>query len=517
MAIIRNPYAASAAIARGFDNVADIFKPPSAGDVYAYAKAGETRQKAARAEDLYNYAKDPNFDKTQFDRRGMASGAWSPNQSFYAVDQADGTKRYGIGVESSDRRYSTDVGAATQRYGIDVGSKDLRYKTDADNKRAIDQTTITDKGNTTRALIAPVGKDQVRYNPPDVASMYGVDPQQYGIVEVKPGEKNVLPDGRTFEGAPVPKTRAQVEGDILAGMTPDERAAVAFGNTPVETVREPGTGQTRTVTRPQQLAQNLPSVPDKASQVFNYKAPDGRGGTAVYDPISGGLVDSQTRAPLPAGSQVQNPSGVQNDKGLGGATTANQTKSNDSAAQDTIALDQLDLLEGLVRNNPGVLGIVGSIRGTAQDAVASAQDLARTFGDKAPQIKAAADQMRAGMQGVAPEMFDPAIPQARFLQATIAYGIARTENPGGEVSRQAFERAMERVGGGMLSNSQQVLAQLAAYRDVIKAKQAGNAALGGRGAPRTDTSFQGGATRPRAVDANGNTVEWDGATWAPVK
>lgn len=103
------------------------------------------------------------------------------------------------------------------------------------------------------------------------------------------------------------------------------------------------------------------------------------------------------------------------------------------------------------------------------------------------------------MKGVAPQLFDPSIPEIQFLQGTLAYSLARTENPSGEVSRQAYDRALERVGGGgILANQQSALASVQALRKVLGTQLEGIRTLRAPGTGRTDTSFQTPAQAPAA-------------------
>ena len=76
-----NRYYNDPALGQGFSNLASIFAPPSGSDLSGYATAAATKQKAAQLADYYDYTKNPNFDRAQFDRMGIAVGNYVPTQS----------------------------------------------------------------------------------------------------------------------------------------------------------------------------------------------------------------------------------------------------------------------------------------------------------------------------------------------------------------------------------------------------------------------------------------------------
>jgi len=86
-----NPQFAQAAA-----NLASLFEPPSGSDAAGWALANERKAAAQRLADFYDYAKQPDFNQQQFDRLGVASGAYQPNQSYYSVDQGNATTLPGL-------------------------------------------------------------------------------------------------------------------------------------------------------------------------------------------------------------------------------------------------------------------------------------------------------------------------------------------------------------------------------------------------------------------------------------
>lgn len=131
-------------------------------------------------------------------------------------------------------------------------------------------------------------------------------------------------------------------------------------------------------------------------------------------------------------------------------------------------LDALDAdlaaYEQLLRNNPGVAGLPGDIRGTAQNAISSVQELSAAFGDIAPNAAMSLEQVQGALSTIAPNR-DPNIQKAKQMQANLAYRVAQMNNPSGEVSRQAFERSYEAISGGFFANNQSALEGVLALKD----------------------------------------------------
>lgn len=459
-------------LGRAFGNIASIFAPPNPQELYAYARAAESRQKTQRAADLWEKARDPNFDQSLFDRLNIAAGNYAPSSGYFSVGLKDATDRRGQDITSADRRYGIGVESADRRRGQDIQSGDSRYNTDAVARTAITTTGIRERGDTERRLLEPVGEGQTRFLPPSIASAWALPAQQSGVVKLNQGQKAVLPNGNEVQGNAKPLTDAEYKAIILGGMSPKQQQAIASGNTPVETVLGPD-GKPRTMTRPEMIESGTPAAP-KPGNVYNWK-----GGTAVMGP-DGKLVDTQTGQVLPPGEGVQAPSGVQSKDPLG-ATTANVTEANRKAANLQVMGQALSAYKNLLQNNPGIVGIPGAVRGAAQNVVSVAQEFGQAFGNLAPDAKIGADQV-AQIAGQLTQGRDPAIAQLRVMQADLAYKWAQMQNPSGEVSRQAFERALETLSGGTLANNQSALEAVTAIEQALAREQAAVAALRNPGA-----------------------------------
>lgn len=482
----RNPYA-DPALAQAFNNIASMFAPPSGSDLAGYATAASKRAEDERRLQAWREMTAPTADNAVRDRFGVAAGLFNPSQSYYTVDQNTATTRRG-----------QDVDAATK----------LR------------QTELQQSGETTRTMLAPVGQGATRFVPPALAGTYGVPQQQIGVVELKPGEQSVLPDGRVLNGpAPVlgmdQYLAKEAEAARRSGLISDQQIADAVmgkqAGTPVQVIGPDG--RPRLASPGEAMRTGAQPVQDQTKRT-NATAilPDGRTQVPAMQGPDGAWYHAQTGERLPPEVRVVEMAKPQGANEQLGITTSNVSDANKRAAEVTRTLNLLDMYEKLVDNNPGALGLVGLIRGTAQNAAATINDVSRAFGKDIPQINEAANELRAGLSKVAPQLFDPSIPEAAFLQGALAYGLARTENPSGEVSRQAYERALERVqGGGLLANTQSAKAQINSFRNVLNGELSAIGALRNPATARTTTGgvpLAGAPQQPAAPQQPGAVERW---------
>ncbi len=486
MASRNNPYARDPALAKAFDNIAGMFAPPSGADAAGWAAAAAKKAEAQRLSWLFDNSADPSASA-----RSALTGV-----------QGYGQTPAGFGM--------TD---ATTRRGQDVTARTSTGNNTRDNSRAMAQTRY---GALSEGQVLPA-------MPGSVAGMYGLPEETEtvaGALKLNQGQDAVLPDGQRVAGPSKPLNESEMTAAIIGRQPEQAQTDFALGKqAPVVAIgpdgKTPVYATPGAAGRMQMPAAAAPSsTPVKRSegvalvngqQIPVTRAPDG---------LEWQLPDG---APLPAGARVMDlPKATGSNAELGLPTTANTTASNNQAAEVTRALGILDLYENLINKNPGSIGLSGMIRGTAQNMGATMQDLAASFGAKAPQLAEAAQSLQDGMKGVAPDFFDPAIPEAEFLQGTLAYALARTENPSGEVSRQAFERALDRVrGGGLLANTPAARAAIGANRKVLQTQLQGIQTLRGQQPARTDPSYQEPAAPPAAMtqpgtrlrfDANGNPI-----------
>lgn len=187
------------------------------------------------------------------------------------------------------------------------------------------------------------------------------------------------------------------------------------------------------------------------SDIQNALLPDGS--RTMMRPGPDGIpLDAFTGQPLPAGTTKfgTNVQGTPSDVGIG-ATKTNITEANKLdailARADAEAAYALDLL----KNNPGIAGVPGAVFGLAQDAVSTLREFGNVLGG-APDAAVTIDQVQNAIARVTPNR-NPAIQDFRQVLGTLAYVDAQLNNPGGEVSRQAFERSYEKLAGGLFNSN----------------------------------------------------------------
>lgn len=463
MPVQTNRYYNDPALGAAFSNLAGMFAPPSGADLSGYATAAAKKEEAARLAELFNYAKDPAVQQDVFDRLGQATGQWTPAQGYYGVN----------------------VGAQTSRANNAADNQRALQTNAADNERALRAAAMENQRSAITSLYGSLAPGEIAPAvPADIAGLVG------------------LPGIDQRAGAPKPLTesefKAQQQQRLLeSGQLNDQMLldTILGAETPVQAVGP--NGEPMFMSPGEAVRTGAPAYVNKGAQAKPQNAvalmPDRKTRVPAIQGPDGKWVHAQTGQQLPEGIEIfdlPKAEGSAADVGFA-PTTANQTSANNQEAEVTRALSTLDLYENLISNNPGSIGLVGLIRGTAQNTAATLQDLAASFGKSAPELEAAANTIREDLAGVAPEFFDPSIQQAEFLQGALAYGLARTENPSGEVSRQAFERALERVrGGGLLANQQSAKAALGAYRSVLQSQLDAIRTLRAPGTGRTDTNYQ---------------------------
>ena len=476
MPIRSSGYYNDPALAQAAANLSALFQPPSGTDASGFATADATRAKMNQLAWLFDNPDDPTAS-----RRSSLTGV----------------QGYGQTPEGF-------------RYGIDQG-----------NATELQKQRLADEGALARLYATPqtINKDQTLVLPETTAGAMGLPRIMFGQTGASQGETIFRPDGTVLKGDTKPLSETEFKASILGGLPENEQRAAALSGVDVENVVG-ADGLPEIVFRSDAAGRQPFFNKGAEAKPTNAVAlmPDGRTRVPARQDLDGRWVHAQTGQALPENIQIfglPQATGTAADVGLA-PTTANTTQANNQEAEVTRALNLLDVYESAVRSNPGSIGLAGLVRGTAQNAAQTAADLAAAFGKTAPQVQEAAEEVKRGLSQIAPEFFDASIPEIDFLQGTLAYSLARTENPSGEVSRQAFERAYERVkGGGLLANQQSALAAIGANRKVLQTQLDGIRTLRSPGTGRTDTTFQsdgvqpaGGQTTTRMkFDANGNLVQ----------
>lgn len=474
----RGPLIDPTQLREGFSSLAQAFAPPSAQEMLAGVKIRETNQKVSQIADLYAMAGGSDVDQARLDRLAGIAGAYSPSQSLTAVGMNNVTT--------------------------------LRANS-ADNERALTQTRLQQRGELDRAMLAPVGAGGTRFVPGSIASAYGVPETQTGVVSLNPGDRAVLPDGRTLDGAAKPLTDDQIRAQILGGLPENERRAAALANVPVETVQSPG--GPRIAFRADAVGQ-APAQDAGKQDLRNYQTPDGRSGTARFD-AGRGWVDTQSGAVLPAGAQTYTSQlqGGKNETGLGTSTR------NDIQGQlvDLANLESVvNQFDDLIKRDPSAIGTTGRVLGFGQDVAATAQEVTSLL---SPRLQEMARQAEQGL--IEPEVlrrnFNPNIPQATLLENLLVAQLAKVNDPNGRLSNQQMEETRKALGGGgWFQNAQRTRASLDGIRQQITAKRGmyrglepQAAAIGPGAAPAAPPPPVGGQSSVPAASVTGGDERWE--------
>lgn len=412
MGTTRNPLAGryfnDPNIAVGLSNLAAAFAPPSPEEyLLAEQVKGERLTNQARG-DMYGLAGG------DFDKLGIVADLYDPNNSFYAVNTAD----------------------ATTRRGQDIDAQTLRLNNRTDNVFDLAQAYATQPLTFGEALP-------------------GLTPEMAAALDIP-----VLPaTSGMAAGAPKPApTLAEAQGALFnqgAGMLTDEQiAAYAFGDTPVQNIVT--ADGPRVATTLDSIGQEpyINQGGQAGKDLLNYVTPDGREGSAVFNPTDGGLTDANTGEKLPPGTTTYKLQGG-DKKAATGATTSNMTEGNEIVALADYGLGRTAKFRALLEANPGVLGIPGMVRGYAQDIAAAANEMGAAYGtiDGVDEIYTLAE--RVGANG----NYDPAIAQAMAYALEMAYLQAKMQDPGGEVNVRELEQLVGIYDGGIAGNAK-VLANL---------------------------------------------------------
>lgn len=405
-----------------FENIASLFAPVSASELAGYATADLTRQKAAAEAQRMGLV--DMFTQGGDDRIGVAAGLYAPTQSYQALQMGDATDRRGQDIESADRRYGYDSSLAGTRYTADQRLRGDMYTSD----NALRGTVLGNVGK-------PVAQGEIAMIPDEILSWAGVPGASYSVA-----------------GAPKPLTETEVKGQLLqetaAGDDGFARWVAGGSKDPLAVLGPDGP----VMMAPDQAAgMGVYEKPSEASapKLTNARLPDGTQTTALETPQ--GLVDPQTGQPLPPGTTMFSTAaqGSADEVGLG---TAVRNRVDTQGMAAVSALETIDQLEGLIRANPASQGVVGSLRGTAQNVMQSGNELGRFLGGAAAE---AAEAASAGLidAGIASEMFDPSIPAIDMLMNALAWQYAKGQ-AGDRVSNEQLRIARDAIGSSGLFNNQ---------------------------------------------------------------
>lgn len=399
MATRRNPLAGryfnSPGIASAMSNLASAFAPPGADEVLGWAKANALRDEEARKTAMWEAAGG------NVDLQAAILELYTPNQSFYAVDQSN----------------------ATTRRGQDIDATVAREKFAADNDRALKEALIG-LGNT------KLGHgDAMPGVPPELAEALGLPafPAQTGAAL----------------GAPqAPLSETEVKGAERQRLhnsgllTDDMLVQEIMGSTPVETVlTEDGP---RFASRYDAIGQQPYDKPGTSS-IKMYRTSDGRQGRTVD-----GLTDMTTGESLPADATVGSISDTSETFGTSELSKARDNILGRRAGLTSMINQVAALDEQLAQANADqAIGLIGSA--------------ARVFNDVATQAGAA---LRAAGVDVPEGLRDVQLYQDSFrsmgvqnanLQSALldlAYATAQAREPG-RLTEADIERALNTIGANL--------------------------------------------------------------------
>jgi len=429
-----------------FDGLANLFDDPTGAKAAVHARASALRDEAARKNDFAYLAADAGVGRDQLDRAAMAAGLWNPNQSYYNVDQSN----------------------ATTRRGQDITSQTSIFNNNADNQRALTIGRENNENSIIRAAMDPIAQGQTRFLPPEVAQRLGMPEQQRGILSMSPGEKAILPDGTEIYGNAKPLSETEVKGGVLSDsyQDPSLRDRVVqsvIGSPDVEQVMTPD--GPRIVSRADAIGQ-APYKAPSSDAARNYRAPDGAEGMLAHDQ-AGRPIDASTRQPVPQGSVVYsaNVQGGKND--VLSSPTINRVQEEIS---DILKVsDTSKALRAAVQNSPASQGLVGRLRGTVQDVIATGDELSKLVGGSQSILdKAVASGQVSPETAEAYRFYDPSIQTVKLLQMSLAVQYAKFNNPGERMTNELFAHAMNAIGGNdILSNRAQLMASLDAIDSAL--------------------------------------------------
>lgn len=430
------------AIGAIMQNLAGLFAPTSPQDLAAYAATAKAKQEAAavaakegRLSDFFTLLKDPNADPEMVDRLGAGNEAWAPTQGFVARNMEDATKRYGYDQSLAGTKYSANASAGAARYGHELDYRGTTENNVRDNAGRIAVETIK-----------PVGEGEIsRGLDPGLAALFGMP--------------TVAPLAGPAKPLSVDQTLAR---DVVPNMTPEQLAAMAFGNTPVEQIATPGGTGPVYSTRLDALGKPAYVKPDAGNKPTLGVAmlPNGTRVAAEWGP--GGWQNAQTKEVLPPDIQVfDTPKAVGTAADIGmGATTSTRSAVQGQILANKSARATATRLADAIAKNPRSQGAVGYLRGTAQDILATTDEMGALFGQN---FKDAEADLLSGYvdPSVFSQVFDKSIPAIESLTRQLAYKVAAAQNPGGKFSDRDYQAALEQIGGsGIFANRQNSLAKL---------------------------------------------------------
>lgn len=406
------------ALGAAFSNLASMFAPPSAQDTAAYAAAASKRAEENRIAQLFASTADPSAQAALI---GLQTYGQTPAGFTYKTDQDNATQRYGYDQSAAAARYGHDTSAAT----------------------TLEKAAMDNQADVVTGLFAPLGEGEVRPAvPADIAGIFAL-PE----VDMAAGAP---PRMSETEAKAAERMRLAREGTLTDDMLLD---AIIGERTPVEAV---GPGGQPVYMSPGAAARQgaeayvEPEAAKPRQQVWLRDDATGETRRGFYDPATGQtLLEDGTAAPanfMPY--DLPKTEGTPDQTGIG-VSTRNQVEKQVIELQT--ARDTATRLRDLVASSPASQGIVGRLRGTAQNVIQTGGELGEFFGGGVAEVTAAieAGAADANLAGA----FDANIPAIDMLGNLLAFQYAKTTT-GERLSNEMLQQTKKALGLDRLTANQ---------------------------------------------------------------
>lgn len=413
MARVQNRLYNNPALGAAFENIASMFGPPDSSDLANWSLAKQRNQETSQIAQLFDLAQSPEFNQSVFDRMGMAAGRWTPTQSFYKVDTDDATARRGQDIDAS-----TSLAANA-----------------ADNRRAV----VTN-------MFGALNPGQVRPAlPADIASIYDLpalgaeqgNPKPLSESEWKAGELERLLGVGT------------ITDDMLVQDFRGEQSPVMIDTPNGPMFEHPGAaiGQPAFVNKGAQAKpENAVALLRNGTRVPVVQQPDGR------------WVHAQTAEVMPPDIEIFKLPQAQGTSADIGLSKPTNTYIEKQLIDIATAKDTAVKLRDLIATAPASQGIVGMLRGTAQNIIQAGNELGQFFGGGVAEV---AQDIQNGLADASlAGAFDPNIPAIEMMANLLAFQYAKTTT-GERLSNEMLRSARAALGlEGLDANQANSIARL---------------------------------------------------------
>jgi len=506
MPVASNRYYNDPSLGQAFANLADAFAPPSGSDASGYATAAATKEAASRLAWLFANPNDATASKRS-SLTGVQEFGNTPEGYTYNVDTNATTLRRGQDVQAAtditNNQNTVQGNTITGLYGHPLAPGEV--------SQAVPENVMSQVGlpgvQSQAGLPKPLSADEVKAkniqwlfensNDPTAAtrsSVVGIAPYKdtqpgfaqtnettrradelsavaklYGPLnqgQVRPAipadiAAHVgLPEITQALGLDKPMSTDEVKAKTLSDLPVADQIDAVLSDIPVEKVGPESTFMRRS----DAVGRNAAPTASPAATLNNYRTPDGKVGTYVVR--NGKAVDSQTGAEVPPGS-IDFSASLQG----GGAetnlapTAANITAGNNLNASLDSAEYTAKQMKAIMAQNPNASGIPARIKGLVQSLTSSAQQVISAYATEAPDAAIQLDEARALLEKTlgGGTGYDKDVVRLTSGLFDLAYARAQIANPTGEVSRQAFDRALESFGQTLFSSQTDVQVGLDAF------------------------------------------------------